>query len=51
MDNAKNLNVMIPMYNLLENSDNYSKTNLNVMIPMYNLLENSDNYSKVSETL
>ena len=26
MDNAKSINVLMPMYNLIEYSDNYSKT-------------------------
>ena len=26
MDNAKDINIVMPMYNLIENSDNYSKT-------------------------
>ena len=26
MDNAKDIDIVMPMYNLIENSDNYSKT-------------------------
>ena len=32
LDNAKDFDAMMPMYNLLECSDNYSKTNIRKFI-------------------
>ena len=59
VDNAKDVDFVMSIYNLIKYSDNYSKTsgsllqyyNVDFVTAIYNLIKYSDNYSKTSGSL